>query len=55
MSQKGLIEKIIDTTKMTDCEPNWRPLTQVALGTNPEGELFNQADWKYTSIVGMLM
>ena len=38
MSQKGLITKIIETTKMTDCKPNWTPTTQVALDSDPEGE-----------------
>ena len=55
MTQKRLIEKIIETTKMTDCKPNWTPTTQVALGSDPEGELYNQKDWNYASMVGMLL
>ena len=56
MSQKGLlIEKIIETTQITDCKPTWTPMTQVALGSNPKRELFNQANWNYASVVGMLL
>ena len=31
MSQKGLIEKIIETIKLNDCKPNWTQTAQVAL------------------------
>ena len=55
MSQKGLITKIIETTKMTDCKPNWTSTTQVALGSDPEGEPYDQKDWNYASVVGMLL
>ena len=55
MLQKGLITKIIDTTKMTDRKPNWMPRIQVASGSNPKGERYNQKDWNYTSVVGMLL
>ena len=55
MTQKGLIEKIVATTKMTDCKPNWTPTTQVALGTDPDGELWDNKQWNYASVVGMLL
>ena len=55
MSQKGLITKIIKTTKVTDCKPNQTLTTQVALGSDPEGEPYNQKDWNYASLVGMLL
>ena len=55
MSQKGLIEKIIKNTKMTDCNPNWTPSTQVPLGSDADGEPFDQVDFNYASIVGMLL
>ena len=55
ISQKGLITKIIQTTKMTNCKPNWTPTTQVALGSDLEGELYNQKDWNYASVLGMLL
>ena len=43
--QKGLITKIIESTNMTDCKPNWIPTMQVALGSDPEGVPYNQKDW----------
>ena len=55
MTQSGLIEKIIKTTKMTDCNPNWTPTTQVPLGSDPDGELFDNVDFNYASVVGMLL
>ena len=55
MSQKGLITKIVETTKMTNCKPNWTPTTQEALGSDPEGEPYDQKSWNYASVVGMLL
>ena len=51
MSQ--LITKIIKTIKMSNCKPNWTPITQVALGSDPKGEPYNQKDQKYAHVVGM--
>ena len=55
--QKRLITKSIETTKMTDCKPNWTPTIQVALASGPDGEPYNQAKglWNYASVVGMLL
>ena len=36
--QKGLIKKIVETTKMTSCNPNHTLAVQVALGSDPEGD-----------------
>ena len=55
MTQKGLINKIIATTKMEDCKPNWKPTTACALATDADGEPYDQADWNYASVVGMLL
>ena len=55
MTQKGLIKKVIKTTSLEDCNPNWTPATQAALGSDPDGELFDQKDWTYASVVGMLL
>jgi len=55
MTQKGLIDKIIKTTKMTECKPNYTPTAQVPLGSDPEGEVYDQTGWNYASIVGMLL
>lgn len=54
LTQKGLIQKIITATGMTDCNNNWTPALQQALGTDPEGEPM-QETWSYPSIVGMLL
>ena len=40
---------------MTDGNPNWTPTTQVPLGSDPDGEPFNQESFNYASIVGMLL
>ena len=54
LTQKGLIQKIIAATGMEDCNPNWTPATQQALGIDPDGEPMNET-WSYPSIVGMLL
>ena len=55
MTQVGLIKKILKTTEMEDCNPNWTPTTQAALGSDPEGEPFDQHPFNYASVVGMLL
>lgn len=55
MTQKGLIKKILQTTGMTDCNPNWTPALQAALGSDPESPIYDQQKWNYASIVGMLL
>ena len=55
MTQMGLIKKIIITTKLEDCNPNWTPTTQAALGSDPDGEPYDQELWNYASVVGMLL
>jgi hypothetical protein len=54
MTQTGLIKKIIATTKMENCNPNWVPAAKEALGIDPEGEPMEE-DWSYPSIVRMLL
>jgi hypothetical protein len=53
LTQKGLIKKIISTTNMENCKPNWTPAATSALGMDPNGELMNE-EWSYPSI-GMLL
>ena len=55
MTQKGLIEKIIENTKMTGSNPNKTPTTQVPLGSDVDGEDYDNVEWNYASIVGMLL
>ncbi|KAI2513951.1 hypothetical protein MHU86_335 [Fragilaria crotonensis] len=54
LTQKGLIQRIIDATGMADCNPNWTPAIQLPLGIDPDGEPYNES-WSYPSIVGMLL
>jgi hypothetical protein len=54
MTQTGLIKKIIATTKMENCNPNWVPADKEALRIDPEGKPMEE-DWSYLSIVGMLL
>jgi hypothetical protein len=54
MTQIRLIKKVIATTKMGNCNPNWVPVTKEALGIDPEGEHMEEA-WSYPSIIRMLL
>jgi hypothetical protein len=54
MTQQGLIQKIIKTTEMEGCNPNWLPAPMKALGIDPDGEPMNES-WNYRSVVGMLL
>jgi hypothetical protein len=54
LTQKGLIKKIISTTNLENCNPNWTPAATSALGMDPDGKLMTE-EWSYPSIVGMLL
>ena len=54
MTQPGLIDKIIKSTGMEECNPNRVPCTQVGLGSDPDGSPMKE-QWQYSSIVGMLL
>ena len=54
LTQKGLINKILEAAQMTDCKPNWTPTTLSALGTDPDGPPMTDP-WNYRSIIGMLL
>ena len=54
MTQKGLIKKILLATDMENCKPNWCPAKSLALGSDPDGEPFNE-NFSYSSVVGMLL
>ncbi|CAJ1940544.1 unnamed protein product [Cylindrotheca closterium] len=53
LTQTGLIDKVWEAARMTDCNPNQIPATG-PLGKDPDGEPMNE-EWNYRSIVGMLM
>ena len=42
ITQKGLINKIIETAGMTDCNPNWTPALTPPLGTDPDRQDHHQ-------------
>jgi Reverse transcriptase (RNA-dependent DNA polymerase) len=54
LTQKGLINKILEAAQMSDCKPNWTPTTLTALGTDPDGPPMTDP-WNYRSIIGMLL
>ena len=54
LTQKGLIQKIVDATGMSDSNYNWTPAAQAALGIDPDGPPMNES-WSYRSTVGMLL
>ena len=53
LTQTGLIDKILQTTNMVNCNPNRIP-AKGPLGSDPEGEPMDES-WNYRSIVGMLL
>jgi hypothetical protein len=54
LTQKGLIQKILTATGMTDCNPNRHPAAAAALGIDPDGLPYKEK-WNYASVVGMLL
>jgi hypothetical protein len=56
MTQKGLIKKVIHYTGMDDCNPNWTPASQVALGADADSSEKHKDcfKWSYATAVGML-
>ena len=54
MTQPGLIQKVIEATCMSDCNPNCTPAAQVCLGSDVDGPPMKEK-WSYPSLVGMLL
>jgi hypothetical protein len=54
MTQTGLIEKLIGHCGMKDCNSKATPAATTPLGTDAEGEDFDE-EWSYPSAVGMAM
>jgi len=54
LTQRGLVQKILEATCLQDSNPNRTPTTQLALGSDPEGAPMKEA-WGYASVVGMLL
>ena len=54
MTQKGLIDRIVALTGMSNCNPNWTPASSVVLASDPNGEPMTD-DWNYRSVIGMFL
>ena len=54
MTQPGLIQKVIEATGMSDCNPNRTPVAQVCLGSDVDGPPMKEK-WSYPLLVGMLL
>ena len=53
--QKGLTIKILDATKMMDCNAKSTPITPDApLGSDLNGKLAKR-EWNYASVIGMML
>jgi len=55
ITQKGLIKKVLASADMTNCHPNWTPTKKDPLATDPDGKPFDERQFSYKSIVGMLL
>ena len=56
LTQKGLIDRILTTTKMSDCKGKASPTdgSGKPLGSDKEG-VPGSASWSYPSVIGMLL
>ena len=54
MTQRGLIDKVLEAADMKDCNPNATPSAQAALGADKDGEPITEK-WNPRAIVGMLL
>jgi histone deacetylase 1/2 len=54
LTQTGLIKRILEATKMEDCNAIDTPATAQPLGTDADGKPFAES-WDYRSVVGMLL
>ena len=54
MTQQGLIQKIIETTGMKDCNSNRTPCTKEGLSSDENGKPMTDP-WNYRSVIGMML
>ena len=54
LTQIGLINKVLETTNMTDCNLCPTPASVVPLRSDTTGEQFKES-WNYATVIGMLM
>lgn len=55
MSQPSLIDKVLEATNMQSCNPNWTPSTLNVIGSDPDGEPYDNSEWNMASVIGMLI
>ena len=55
MTQKGLIAKVLKLTGMEDCNGIACPASPTPLGSDLGGKAFDQKEYEYAQVVGMLM
>ena len=57
LTQCGLIDKVLDTMGLTNCNSNATPTSSDVkpLGKDADGEPSFDEDWNYASVVGMLL
>ena len=54
LKQLGLLDKILEATKMKDCNSDVVPAQPTPLGKDKDGPAFSE-EWNYWSVVGMLL
>jgi hypothetical protein len=54
MTQTGLIDKVLAVTGMENCNPVSTPASREAIGSDRDGEAFDE-QWKYSTVIGMLL
>ena len=54
MNQPGLIQKIMDTTQLINCNPNQTPNTKEVLPMDPDDN-YTKGSWNYCFIVEILL
>ena len=54
LTQKGLIEKVINYTGLKDCKPQPTPSNTAPLGSHKHDDPFDE-EWSYPAAVGMLL
>jgi len=51
----SLINKVLEALNMLECKPTRTPSTQIGLGIDPTGDVYDQFKWVHPVIVGILL
>jgi Reverse transcriptase (RNA-dependent DNA polymerase). len=54
LTQTGLIDKVLKTTNMENCNAISMPANREAIGADRDGASFSES-WKYSNVIGMLL